>query len=376
MTGEKLLKELRAFIKKQKIKQTKNKLLSGILIFGLITNLLVIFDIQYFYLRAIFSFIFLITIPGLLIMLMLRIRKIGFWEYLVYTIGLSITFLMFGGLFINETLPLIGINKPLSLIPLIISLDIFLIIFWIIAYKRNKEILFEIRLPKLDWLNKIFFITPVIFPLLSILGAIILNNGGPNYLTIIMLGGIAAYVFSIVSFRKKLNQNVYPWAILMMSISLLLMGCLRSWYVSSVDINLEYHIFQLVKANQQWNMSLFPHAYNTCLSVSLLPTILSSFLKINDQYIFKLIIPLIFSITPIGVYLFLKRYTKIIFSFMASFFFISQPLFITWCNIPIRQEISFLFFTLSLLILFNENLGSRLKKTFFLIFVFSTVVSH
>ena len=78
MTGEKLLKELRAFIEKQKMKQTKNKLLSGILIFGLITNLLVLFDIQYFYLRAIFSFIFLITIPRLLIMLMLKIRKIGF----------------------------------------------------------------------------------------------------------------------------------------------------------------------------------------------------------------------------------------------------------------------------------------------------------
>jgi len=164
MTGEKLLKELRAFIEKQKMKQTKNELLSGILIFGLITNLLVLFDIQYFYLRAIFSFIFLSTIPGLLIMLILKIRKIGFWEYLVYTIGLSIAFLMFGGLFINYALPLAGIGKPLSIIPLLISFNVFLLVFWIIAYKRNKEILFEIRLPKLDWLNKIFFITPVIFP--------------------------------------------------------------------------------------------------------------------------------------------------------------------------------------------------------------------
>ncbi|MBE3128389.1 MAG: DUF2206 domain-containing protein [Actinobacteria bacterium] len=191
-----------------------------------------------------------------------------------------------------------------------------------------------------------------------------------------MLGGIAAYVFTIVLFRKKLNHNIYSWAILMLSISLLMVGWLRSWYVSGVDINIEYHIFQLVKANQQWNMSLFPNAYNTCLSVSLLPTILSSFLKINDQYIFKLIIPLIFSITPIGVYLFLKRYTQNIFAFIASFFFISQPIFMTWWWIPIRQEISFLFFTLSLLVLFNKNLSPILKNIFFLIFGFSTVVTH
>src|SRR5665648_80124 len=355
---------------------TRNKIFSGILIFWLITTILVLFDIQYFYLRAIFSFIFLITIPGLLIMLMLRIRKIGFWEYLVYTIGLSIAFLMFGGLFINYALPLVGINRPLSLIPLLISFNIFLIIFWLIAYKRNKKISIEIKLPKLDWLNKIFFVTPVIFPLLSILGAIILNNQGSNYVTMFMLGGIAAYVFTIVLFRKKLNHNIYPWAILMLSISLLMTGWLRGLYVSGVDINKEYHIFQLVKANQQWNISLFPDAYNTCLSVSLLPTILSSFLRINDQYIFKIIIPLIYSITPVGVYLFLKRYTQNIFAFIATFFFISQPVFITWWSIPIIQEISFLFFTLSLLVLFNKNLSSLLKNIFFLIFCFSMVVTH
>ena len=194
---------------------TRNKIFSGILIFGLITNFLVLFDIQYFYLRAIFSFIFLITIPGLLIMLMLKIRKIGFWEYLVYTIGLSVAFLMFGGLFNNWFLPLVEIGRPLLLIPLLISFNAFLLIFWIIAYKRNNENIFEIRFPKLDWLNKIFFLTPLIFPLLSILGTILLNNGGPNYFTIVMLGGIATYVFLIVLFRKKLNENIYPWAILM-----------------------------------------------------------------------------------------------------------------------------------------------------------------
>ena len=137
---------------------TKNKFFFGILIFGLIINLLAIFDIQYLYLSAIFSFIFLITIPGLLIMLMLKVRKIGFWEYFVYSIGLSIAFLMFGGLLINSTLPLVGIDKPLSLVPLLVSFNIFLLIFWLIAFKRNKEISLESKLPKLDWLNRVFLI--------------------------------------------------------------------------------------------------------------------------------------------------------------------------------------------------------------------------
>ncbi|GAF96792.1 unnamed protein product, partial [marine sediment metagenome] len=203
------------------MKLTKNKIFFGILIFVLIVNLLILFDIQYFYLRVIFSFIFLTTVPGLLIMLMLKIREVDFWEYLVYTIGLSVAFLMFGGLFINWVLPLIGIYKLLSTVPLLISFDIFLLIFWIIALKRNNKIYLKVEPPRLDLINKSFLIIPIIFPILSILGAITLNNHGPNYLPLIVLGGIAIYIFFIALLRKKLNKNIYPWSIVIVSLSLL-----------------------------------------------------------------------------------------------------------------------------------------------------------
>jgi uncharacterized membrane protein len=208
------------------IKLTKNILLFGILFFWLIVNFLVLFNIQYLYFRAIFSLVFLTIIPGLLIMLMIKIKGISFWEYLVYTIGLSTAFLMFGGLFINWILPLVGIDKPLSLIPLFISLNAFLLVSWIITYTRNKFFSLEVIIPRLNRLSIVFFIVPIIFPILSVLGAITLNNNGLSYLTLIMLGGIAVYVLSIVSFRNKLKENIYPWAILMISISLKQCGIL------------------------------------------------------------------------------------------------------------------------------------------------------
>jgi uncharacterized membrane protein len=359
------------------MKLTKNKIFFGILIFGLIVNLLVIFDIQYLYLRAIFSFIFLTTVPGLLIKLMLKVRKIGFWEYFVYSIGLSITFLIFGGLFINSTLPLVGIDKPLSLVSLLVSFDIFLLIFTFIAYKRNSDLNYKPKLPKLDTLNRIFFITPLIFLVLSISGAIILNNNGPNILTMIMLGGIAIYVFLIAFLRNKLNEHVFPWTILMMSISLLLMCSLRSWHISGFDIHQEYQMFQLTKENFHWSMLNSPgNAYNACLSITILPTIFYSFLNINSEYIFKLVFQIVFSFVPVTVFLFLRRYTKGIIAFLASFFFISQWEFIQGMPALARQEIVFLFFTSSLLILFNKNINLIFRKTLFLIFGFSMIVSH
>jgi len=359
------------------MKLTKNKYFFGILIFGLIVNLLIFFDIQYLYLRAIFSFIFLITIPGLLIMLMLKVRKIGFWEYFVYSIGLSIAFLMFGGLFINSTLPLVGIYKPLSLVPLLVSFNIFLLIFWFIAFKQNKEISLEIKLPKLNWLNKVFLAIPVIFVFLSIFGATILNNNGSNYLTMSMLAGIAIYVFLAVLLKDKLNKHIYPFAILNISLALLLATSLRSRYVFGSDITTEYFIFQLTKKNFYWSMLKFPHhPYNACLSITILPTILNSFLNINKQYIFKILYQIIFIFTSVGIFLTFKRYVKTIFAFLASCFFIFTPTFFIVMPMHTREEVALLYFSLILLVLFNEKIDPKLKNILFLVFGFSMVVSH
>jgi len=358
------------------MKLTKNVLFLGILIFGLIANLLVYFDIQYFYLRAVLSFVFLTTIPGLLIMLMFKIRKIGLWEYFVYTIGLSIAFLMFGGLLVNWVLPLTGINQPLSLQPLSTSLNFFLLIFGLVAYLRNKDISYEFKFTKPSLLNWVFSIIPITFPILSILGAISLNNHGPNTLTMIMLGGIVLYVFSVIIFRKKINDNIYPFSILFIAMSLLFMTSLRGWYTTGHDNQQEYYVFQMVKSNYHWNISLFHEAYNACLSLNILPTIFSSFLNINDLYIFKILFQCIYPFSVIGIFLLLKKYAIRPIAFLSTFFFMSFSTFGNDMPMLNRQEISLLFFTLSLLVLFNKNFKPRFKEILFLIFAFSMVVSH
>ncbi|MCK4649614.1 DUF2206 domain-containing protein [Candidatus Pacearchaeota archaeon] len=355
---------------------TKNKLFFGILAFLLLINILVGLDINQFYIRAILSFIFLITIPGLLIMLMLKIREIGFWEYLVYVIGLSVSFIMFGGLAVNWILPLLNItDEPLSLWPILICFNIFLIVFWIIAYIRNKKLSLEIKSPKLDLTNRIFFIVPMLFPVLSILGAFLLNNHGTNILTMIMLGGIAVYVLLLTIFRKRLNENVFPWGILFIAIAILLMTSLRSWFVSGVDTNSELSILNSIIKIQFWSPEIFRGAYGSMLALTILPSIFYSITSINPHFILKFAEVFIYALTPIIVYLLFKEKSKIL-SFFAAFFFMSQPMFISWYSIPIRQQIAFLFFGLMLLIIFRENINTNARKLFFIIFGFSMAVSH
>lgn len=358
------------------MKITRDKLFSGILFFGLTTILLVLFDIQYFYLRAISSFVFLTTIPGLLIMLILKIRKIGFWEYFIYTIGLSIAYLMFAGLAVNWILPWLHItDKPLSLVPLLTSFSIILSIFGITAYKRNKNISLKIILSKPNLLNKVFFTAPIIFPILSILGATTLNNGGPNYLTMIMLGGIAAYIFLIVLFRNKLNGNIFPFAILCIALSLLLMTSLRGWNITGHDIKREYYVFQLTNNNAIWKFSNYVNAYNSCLSITILPTIISKFLNLNDIYIYKFFYQILFSLVPITIFVTIKKLSTITVAFFSSIFFMIFPLYLNDITFLNRQEIAFIFFSLMMHILFCKFNNILLNKFLFILFGILIIVS-
>lgn len=356
---------------------TRKNIFIGLLLFLLIANLLVIFNVDFIYLRQILGFLFLISVPGLILMLCFKIRNVGFWEYLVYTVGLSISFIMFAGLIVNWTLPALGItNQPLSLYPILICFDIFLLALGIVAFKRNKDFQpKDFTIPKLDTLNKVFFTIPILFPVLAILGAFILNNHGPNYLTMIMLGGIAVYVLLLTIFRKKLDKNIWPWAIWMISLGMLFSGWMRSWYILGTDSNLEYAVFNLTNLNKLWDLNNFRNGYNAILSISLFPSIISKFLELNQIIIFKLIMTFLFSFTPLIIFLFnlnIKKYIK----FLAALFFIFQPMFFSGFSIGIRQEIAFLFFGLVLLVTSTEKINYQLKKILFIIFGVSIIVSH
>lgn len=359
-------------------KLTNAKLLFGVFIFTAIVNFLVVFDIQFFYLRAVFSFVFLTLTPGLLILKLFKVEKIGFWESLVYAIGLSLAFLMFVGLAINWILPeLLITSKPLSLTPLLICFDIILLIFGFFAYKKVGKFSIISKLPKFDILNIVFITTSMIFPILSVFGAITLNNGGSNIFIMIMLGGVAVFSLLIVLLSDKVHTKTYPLIILTSALALLLATSLRSWTIVGHDIVAEYHIFLLTKESYHWNLfNLLGNSYNACLSLNILPTIYSSFLSVKNEYIFKLLFQIIFSYISVGLYILLRRYIKPVLAFASVLFFIYFPTFFIDLPMMIRQEISLLFFLLVLLVLFSKNINLRIKKILFIIFGFSMIVSH
>ena len=57
--------------------------------------------------------------------------------------------------------------------------------------------------------------------------------------------------------------------------SLLLATSLRGWYITGHDIQAEFLAFQLTNGAQHWRWARCENAYNACLSVNILPTVLA-----------------------------------------------------------------------------------------------------
>jgi len=358
--------------------------LFGIALIILITDLFITFDIPI--LRQAFGFLTFTLIPGFLIVAIMRLEKLGFTEKFVLSVGLSVAFLMFVGLIINEVYYAIGYKTPLSTYSLMISFStiMFLMIFLIMyqAYKRNDNKNFII--PTLDFkteTEKILFIIPLIFPLLSVFGTYLMNTRDNNSVLLFLYFLIPIYVALVAFLRDRVSNKVYVIAIIMIAVSLLLMQSLRSDYLLGTDIHEEHYISQTISSLMHWDMEYattyyYSPVYNACLSVTILPAEYFSLANIDVYKIFKIFYPLIYAIVPLIVYLISKRYVGGFYAFLVSFFYMSQMYFILAGLYPIRTGLAVFFVGLAIFVFFNENIQNIKKKILFIIFLISVIFSH
>jgi uncharacterized membrane protein len=323
-----------------------------------------------------YTFLFLMSVPGILLLILLRVPFRSFWESSSLCVGLSLFFIMVGGLITNQVLPQVGITHPLSLQPIIFSFSFFLLLLTGIAYFFTSNMSIPIKKIHVSQIDLSFSSALILFPLLAIMGSISLNSGGSNIFGIILLGGIGIYTLLLIIFSGKISKALFPSSLYFIGLSLLFMTSLRSNFITGYDVHWEYYVFQLTKTHHLWNIDFYKDAYNACLSITILPTILSDFLRFNDMYIYKVIFQILFAFCPVTIYLFIKKYTTSVFAFIATFYFISFPTFFNDMPALTRQEIGFMFFSLLILVTFSLNLPKFFKSILFLILGFGVIISH
>ena len=338
----------------------------------LLTDLAILLDIPF--LRQILGFHFLTILQGLLILQVLKLNKIDFLEKFILTWGLSISFLMFFGLLINNLSLSLGYETPLATIPLLISFNLAFIVLALIGYKVNKESIFSLPNFNLNASEKAFLIVPIFFPAISIFGMHVMNTTDNNILLMFLLFLIPTYVAFVCFFNHKFPKRMYPVVIFLISISLLLLMSLRSNHLIGMDAHLEYYFFQTTLDNLHW--SVFGHStLDACLAISLLPTIYQSVLNVHTESLYKILYSLIYSISPLVIYIISKKYVREGYAFLASCFYMFQSNFL-WTAYNARANIAMFFFAFAMMALFSDKIDPQKKRFLFIVFMASCMVSH
>jgi len=324
-------------------------------------------------LREFVGFIYLTFIPGIILLRFLKLHKLSNIETLLYTVGLSIATLMFTGLFMNTVYPVFGIDRPISLTFLIITISIIVLLLCIMSYVRDKDF----SDPSFVDSGDILF-PPALFlcliPFLAVFGTYLANFYHNNILLMFLIVILAVMVL-LIAFDKFIPKNLYPLAVFIIAISLLYHTSLISMYIWGTDIQFEHYLCNLVKINSIWDSTIH-HNCNAMLSLVMLSPIYSIICDTPIHWVFKIIYPFLFSLVPLGLYRVFQKQTDDKVAFLSCFFFVS--LFVTYAELTqiARQQISEIFFALLMLLMVDKNMNNMKRTILFIPFAFSLAVSH
>jgi len=334
------------------------------------------------------GFFIVLFIPGTLMLRLLNLDIKSYGQILLYTVGMSVFFLMLIGFLMNTLYPLMGFNKPLSSESIIVTITIFIFSFSLICYlvdkfRNQQQILKDTSLPNKHFVRQVDLgnlqstaplVILVLIPILSILGAYTMNLYQSNVLTMVMIL-LIGLVALIISTGRFFSTRLYPLIVFSISIAILLHMSLITNYIWGWDINSEYFLANQVALNSFWNVSLSSN-YNSMLSVVILAPILSSYIRMNLVWILKIVYPILFSMVPLGLYYVYSKQTGPKIAFYATFFFMLLFTFYTEMLSLARQQVAELFLVLLLMVLISDNLNKTKKSFLAVIFGLSIVISH
>ena len=324
-------------------------------------------------LRQLIGFVYLTFMPGIIILRILKLHKLGNIETILYTVGLSIATLMFTGLLINAVYPFFGISRPISTMPLIITISVVVLILCVISYVRDKDF----SEPHFIDVGAVLS-PPALFlcliPFLAIFGTYLVNFQHSNTLLMFLIV-IIAVIAILIGFDKFIPKNLYPLAVFVIAISLLYHYSLISMYLTGWDIHAESYLANLVMIAGQWD-SAIPSTVNAMLSIVMLVPIFSDICSMSFTWVFKIIYPFLFSLVPLGLYRVFQKQTDDKIAFLACFFFVSFAEFFTEMLSLARQEICELFLVLLILLMIAKDMNKIKRSFLFIVFGISLVVSH
>ena len=328
------------------------------------------FDFSIF--RIVISFVFLLFIPGLALLRVFKIHNLEIIETILYSVGLSIAYLMIIGLATNEVLPIFGISNPMSTVYLLLVINVSMLVLYAIGYFRDKDYS-GCTYGDSEKISVPLTVALCLLPILSIIGTQMMNFFGDNTILLSLL--VIVSIMPILAMFDRFPKNLYPIAILAIALSLVYHYSLISSYITGWDIQTEFYFADLVVSNSYWTSSIASN-YNGMLSVVMVGPVLSIMSNLSLVWIFKIFYPFIFALVPLGLYRVFKSQTNEKIAFLSCFFFVGIFTFYSEMLTLARQQIAEIFLLLIVFLIVDKKLSTVTKSALSFIFAFCLITSH
>ena len=323
--------------------------------------------------KGVLGFLYVTVIPGTLVLRSLRFHNLGTSKTIIYIVTLSLAFDLILGLVANSLLPHLGVSRPLSTLPLAVTFGVTILLFSLLAYFRDRKYHSDISSQfNFSMIPRALFF--LLLPLLAILGAELVNSENNNIVLMVLIPLLAIIPLLALS-SKLIPEQLYPLAITTVALSLMLHIALISQHIFGRDILVEYRTFQVTDEQSLWTSTYPYHGYNSTLSVTILPVVITRFTGLDGLNILKVAIPVFFSLTPLIMYEILNRFLERKIALLTAFL----PMFLYQFYMVMPQtaksEMGWLFMSAALLALVSQS--KTFEKTILvLVFILAGVFSH
>lgn len=259
------------------------------------------------------------TMPGLALVLLIRLRKLSLAEFILHCVGLSLIFNLVFATILN---------------------------FMVVNPFSAKMIIFYL----------------VCLVLLA-------SGAGLRHL-------YSKKDYPLIEPKPKLNRwAIAPFAIYIVSLGLLFQTTLLSPNLVGSDIHLEYYHASQTISNGYWDWQGVG-SVNSCLSITIFLPFLSVISGIKLLWILKVVQPMLFALVPVIIYqIYRAQFSKLV-SLLAVAFFVTLPLFFLDLTQLARQQTGELFMVLAVMVLINRGMSWQHKLLIATLFSAAVVLSH
>ena len=326
--------------------------------------------------RMVFCFIYLLFVPGIVVLKVLSLKNLDFIEKVLFSVSLSVAFLMLIGVVLNQVGKLV-VTDPLTTNTILLTINTALLATALIGYRNSTSE--STQIPSRKLVNQgLLILLSISLLILGSYGIFVVNYSGSSFFLLVLIILISAIVPLAVVRGKNVPSYVYPFLLLIVFLCALLFvsssySLVTPYIIGNGDQWHEYYVFKLT--GSFWDSSLpYFSPYYSMISITILPRIFSAVTSIESSFLFKVLYPIVAAFVAIGAYKLYETQTDKKTAFLATFFLIAVS--IGKGMGPARQQIAELFYVLLFIILLKQDMSPVKKNVLLIVFGVGLVLSH